>query len=160
MVLIDAFDQIQTSNRNPHSFIENPIILLKTCGNTEAACQSFVLNLFSHFSFLTPIFVTRSVVQRRNCVLPIFFTAWICCQIFELRFLIQHSTRPPNLLKLHCSQIVMVLSAKIIRDALLNFHKPTIHWLIDWHCPGAKLSRHCAMKPKLIFCETLPLKKV
>ena len=52
MIIIDAFDQIQTSNRNPHSFIENPIILLKTCGNTEAACQSFVLNLFSLFSFL------------------------------------------------------------------------------------------------------------
>ena len=29
--------------------------------------------------------------------------------VFEMWFLIQHSTRPPSLLQIHCSQIVMMV---------------------------------------------------
>ena len=41
--------------------------------------------------------------------LPIFFQARICRHIFELWLLIENSTRPPNLLQLHCSKNVMMV---------------------------------------------------
>ena len=60
--------------------------------------------------------------------LPVSFHALISRHIFELCFLIFHSTRPPNLLQIHCSQIVMIVDYGYTHYTVMSYPKVARKW--------------------------------